>query len=83
MDCDRKAFNFDLDPSVDRCVCCGSYVPEGWQICATCSEDLDDKDTSVDDVAMVRWLSSMSEKEVSDVYSLLHSIRLKYDVLGI
>lgn len=54
------------DTSVDRCVCCGSCIPEGGHVCAACSGDLNRKDTSADDVAMVRWLSSMSEKEISD-----------------
>ena len=54
------------DMSVDRCVCCGSYVPEGRQVYVECSGDLIRKDTSADDVAMVRWLSSMSKKEISD-----------------
>lgn len=56
----------DRDASVDRCVCCGSYVPEGKHVCAACSGDLNPKDTSVDDVAMVRLLSSISEEELAD-----------------
>ena len=56
----------DRDTSVDRCVCCGSHVPEGGHVCAACSGDLNPKDTSVDDVAMVRLLSSISEEELAD-----------------
>ena len=42
----------DRDTSVDRCVCCGSHVPEGGHVCAACSGDLNHKDTSANDVAM-------------------------------
>ena len=51
---------------VDRCVCCGSYVPEGRQVCAACSGDFDRKDTYAEDVAMIRWLSSASQAEISN-----------------
>lgn len=54
----------DRDTSVDRCVCCGSHVPEGGHVCAACSGDLNHKDTSANDVAIVRLLSSISSKEM-------------------
>lgn len=28
----------DLDPNVERCVCCGEVIPEGGQVCARCRE---------------------------------------------
>ena len=27
--------------NADRCVCCGTYVPEGRQVCPTCERDAD------------------------------------------
>lgn len=57
----------DRDMSVDKCVCCGSYVPEGGHVCAACSGGLNRKDTFADDVAMVRLLSSISAKEMRKV----------------
>lgn len=27
--------------AIDRCACCGAYIPEGRQVCANCEQDWD------------------------------------------
>lgn len=49
--------------SDDRCVCCGSYVPEGRQVCSTCSGDKK-QEISAEEADMIRWLSNASDKDI-------------------
>lgn len=50
--------------SVDHCVCCGSYVPEGRQVCQLCSGENPNKQMSKEDADMIRWLASASDKDI-------------------
>lgn len=49
--------------SIDHCVCCGSYIPEGRQICQSCSDD-NYKQMSKEEADMIRWLASTSNHDI-------------------
>lgn len=51
--------------SVDSCICCGKYVPEGRQVCHECSGDDKKEQISKEEAEMILWLSKASPKKLS------------------
>ena len=51
----------------DTCLSCGAYVPEGRQVCVSCSPEDNLQGMTEEEVEMIRWLASASDKEIKKV----------------
>lgn len=53
----------------NTCVCCGSSIPEGRQVCYACERETLGRDNEVpnEKLGFLMWLSTASKREIKKV----------------
>lgn len=63
---------------MDRCVCCGKYVPEGSMVCSYCIQDNADRSAEFKRVIHGYWQPNVARKRRKDPMAFCSNCNYRY-----